>query len=260
MSTLRERFDFKRLSEEARGLLASDFAFEPSGLSTLGAYGAVAQTVDLIESPLAILRHVDLSHRDKAHRTIEVDLVLCIEGRPDALERLAWAVESFQREIPEEAITRVDGLKDFGVGWAWDRGKPDHMVAFVRNNLVVTLFSHEPEDMGPVARELDAALPQPTVDSYSPSAGRVLERVRKGAGGGEVRVQAGSRLELGEPAIAPEDSVFFLATGGSINRDPSRVKERYFRAGLEKGKFRITAFHVGRGLVPVVETLDVEIV
>jgi hypothetical protein len=133
-------------------------------------------------------------------------------------------------------------------------------VALVRNNLVVTLFAHELLDMESVAAELDSTLPQETVDAYRPSSAGILTRAREAAGGGEIRVEAGSRLALGAPVSLPDDSLFFLATGGSINRDPDRTEERYFRAGLEKGTFQITAFYVGRGLVPVVEKLDVEVV
>jgi hypothetical protein len=232
VATLRERFDQKQLTLENRELIVGDFVVESSSLSRLPGYEAAEQTVELLESPLAVRRHLDL-RQENAHRAIAVDLVLCLEGRSDAVERLFWAVESFQRDLPDESVARLDGVRDFGLAWGWDPGTPRHMVALVRNNLVVTLFAHELLDMESVAAELDSTLPQETVDAYRPSSAGILTRAREAAGGGEIRVEAGSRLALGAPVSLPDDTLFFLATGGSINRDPDRTEERFFRAGLE---------------------------
>ena len=258
MATLRDRFEFQRLISEKRPLIGGDSVLDPKMLPLLEAYEVEAESVRLLESPLAVQRRVDLRSRDDRHKAIQLDTVLCLLSHSDAVERLFWAIESFQRDIPENSIAAHEGLGDFGVAWAWEEDEAPNMVAFVRNNLVVTLYAHHAEAMLPAAIELISMLPEETIDAYPEAEPRVLKATRD-RGGGAIEVEAGARLEIGEPP-ADGETLFFLSTGGSVNRDARAPEARYYRAGLEKGRYEITAIRVGAGLVPAIERLEIEIV
>lgn len=258
MTSLRDRFDFKRLINETRPLMARDFILDPGKLPSLESYEVEAESVRLLESPLAVQRHVDLRNKEDPHKTIELDMVLCLSGHSDAVERMFWAIENFQREVSEDLISVHEGLGDFGVAWAWEANEVPNMVAFVINNMVVTLYAHFGDAMVPAGIELSSMLPKETIDAYPDAEPRVFKAVRD-TGGGAIEVDAGARLEIGEPPSDGE-TLFFLATGGAVNRDANAPEVRYYRAGLEKGHYEITVIRVGSGVVPAIERLEIEIV
>jgi hypothetical protein len=74
----------------------------------------------------------------------------------------------------------------------------------------------------------------------------------------ELAAPAGARVDLGTPARA-DSQYFFVATGGSVNRDAADPRHFYYRAGLAKGDFSIVAYRVGKGLLPDRQTLPVRI-
>lgn len=235
--------------------LAEDFRFEPRTLPALAGYDVTHEEVDLSEAPLAVERRYVLTHGSDFLR---LDFTLCLDGFAAAVDLLLQRAAAFQREPAADAIidlARTHGIGDVGVAWPWSREDRDGVAGFVRHNVLVWM-SGRWDSLSEQARALDAALaPRKTGVAGATAAGSVF-----GALGGErpLQVPAGGRLDLGVPD-RPEARHFFIARGGAVNRDPARDAAWYFRAGLAKGTFAVEVFRVEHGLLPVRQTIRINV-
>lgn len=257
-----DRLGLTRLANEQRPFVAEDFVFDPAAFAATKATSIVHEEVFLEETPLAVLRQIDLQHGERLHTSLRLSLALCWNGFADALTLLQRFPSSFQRAFSPSAVVNTAEryqIGDVGVAWAWSGdGEPD-VLAFVRNNVYASLVGHDAAAIvRPAARELDEALQRlRTAGPYGDEPAGPLADVRRRSG--EVaRLSAGGRLELG--AIpADRERLFFLSSSGSVNRSPERPDSWYYRAGGEKGRHEIVLFRVGRGILPLRERLVVEI-
>ncbi len=245
---LRARFGPQ--GSEPRPWMTSDFVFAPGELPSLREFRVEHEEVDLLESPLAVNRRVFLSHGSD---TLRIEFALCLGGFDAAVGLLFQRAAAFQREPLEQAIVdiaRTSGVGDVGLAWSW--GERDGEAGFVRHNVMVFLHGRH-ETLLRQAREVDAALSrQTTTASHSLRAETLFES------GAALAVAAGDRVDLGEP-LSRDAKHFFLATGGSVNRDPGDPSRHYYRAGLKPGDHVIDAYRVGRGLLPAQQTIRVTI-
>lgn len=250
---LRERFVPRDLPP--RPSLVEDFRFEPKALPPLVVYELTHEEVDLTEVPLAVERRYVLTHGSDF---LKLEFALCLDGFAAAVELLLRRAGAFQREPAPDAVidlARASGIGDVGVAWPWGREERDGEAGFVRHNVVVWL-SGRWDSLSEQARALDAALARhKTGDASAVPGGTVFAAL-----GGErvLRVRAGGRLEFGAPD-RPEARHFFIAHGGSVNRDPARDAGWYYRAGLARGTYTVEAFRVEGGLLPVRQTLRINI-
>ena len=263
MREILDRLGFGRISREQRPYIAEDFVFRPSDYAAGKELRVVHEDVVLEETPLALSRQIDLQHVERAHTSLRLRLALCWNGFHDALTLLAYYSQSFQRAIPERAVVNEaekSGTGDFGIAWAWSEGGEPDILAFVKNNVFVSVEGHgAPRFVRPLARGLAEALGKlRTGDAYGESRAGLLADVRRHAA--EVpSVPPGGRLELG---VLPEDdsTFFFIASGGSVNRSPEQKNAWYYRAGLEKGRQEVILFRAGKGILPIRERLTVEVI
>jgi hypothetical protein len=229
MASLRERFAFDDLRKVTHPRLAQDFVFSPHILG-----GAPPMTV----------RHQEVGFLEN--------------GFADAVAVLFDHAEAFQRELPLDAVVETADALDigqFGLAWPWSgEGQPD-VLGFVRHNVSVFIQASGGTAVAP-GRAIDAVLRElATTDDYTPSSEGPLAHA---LGTEKTRsVSAGRRLDLGR--FPASESHFFLADGGSVNRDPDAPEAYYFRAGLEAGPRTITLFSVGDGILPRMETFVVEV-
>ncbi|MEP7346480.1 MAG: hypothetical protein ABI877_14510 [Gemmatimonadaceae bacterium] len=249
---LRERFGTK--GELPRSVVTGDFRFVPTEFATLRDYRIEHEEVDVVEKPLAIDRWYLLTH---GVDSLQLEVALCLEGAVAAAELLFRRLEAYQREPAAEALRDLtaSGIGDLGVAWSWDAKERTGVAGFVRHN-VVAILQGRYDTLLDQARELDAALARiPAGDGPSEIAEPSFE-----LGGREssLRVASGGRVDLGLPA-RPGDQYFFLAAGGSVNRDPKEPTRRYFRAGLGKGQHLVTVLRVGAGLLPARQTIRITI-
>jgi hypothetical protein len=262
MREILDRLGFDAISREDRPYIAEEFAFQPSDYVSGRDLRNVHEDLILEETPLAVSRQIHLQHSRRAHTSLKLRLALCWNGFRDALSLLAYYAQSFQRAVPESAVVNAAekyGTGDFGVAWAWSGdGEPD-VLAFVKNNVFVSIEGHDAAAfVRPLARELADALGKlRTGGTYGEERAGLLADVRRRAG--EVpSLPPGGRLDLG---VLPADdsTLFFVTSSGSVNRSPQQKDSWYYRAGAVKGRQEIILFRVGKGILPIRERLTVEV-
>ena len=260
-SPLRIRFAYNKLRALSRPLLGENFILEEERLPTLTKFEIVHQEVSLRRTPLAISRKYYFAANENKRITSYLRLTLCLNGFQDALELLFSFAEEFQRPLPLEVVTNATEkyqIGDVGLAWTWrDEGEPE-IIAFVRNNLLVTIQGHNIEDLTvAIAKEIDGAVKKlRTTDKYIAAKEGIFTEVRRKKGE-QPKVPAGGTLTIG---IVPskQDSLgfsFFLATSGSMNRDIKNPEVWYYRAGMQKGKQEITLLRADSGILPIKERL-----
>jgi len=246
-SNLRERFGRKRALPQSS--LTGDFRFVPAEYTSLREHRIAHEEVNVLEKPLAVDRLYFLAHGSDS---LQLEFALCLEGAAAAAELLFRRAEAFQREPAAEAVrdlTLAQGTGDLGVAWLWGREERNGVAGFVRHNVLAFLQGRY-ETLLEQARELDAA----------------LVRTPAGAGPAQIdessfavlRVPPGGRVDLGLP-VRPGEQNFFIASGGSVNRDPKEPTRHYFRAGLGRGQQLVTVLRVGSGLLPARQTIRITI-
>jgi hypothetical protein len=249
---LRDRFGPKE--PDSRRLLGQEFEFSPSSYPSLREFTVEREELELGEKPLAVTRSFVLAHGPEG---VQLQLALCLNGPKDAFELLFHRASSFQREPGPERIIDVSRNLDIGdgeVGWQWNDREPDGVLGFVRFNVLAFMRGRFGR-LQAIARELDADLSRrETRTEYADSPEPLFTAARAGG----LEAVAGSRLDLGKPQ-RPDSRHFFVATGGSVNRDPSDPELFYYRAGLAKGSYSIAAWRVGKGLLPDRQTIPVRI-
>lgn len=250
---LRERFGPKE--PDSRRLLAQDFEFAPSNYPPLRDFTVERNELELLERPLAVTRAWVLA---RGMEGLQLEFALCLDGPAAAFELLYQRASAFQRELPENRITDVSrgaGIGDAGIAWQWNDREPDGVLGFVRHNLLVFMKGAF-ERLQVFARELDTDLSKlETRAQYADSPHPLFDAAARRV---TLETTAGSRLDLGTPP-GGDSKYFFVAGGGSVNRDAHDPGHFYYRAGLEKGDYTIVAYRVGRGLLPDRQTLPVRI-
>jgi hypothetical protein len=247
---LRERFGPKGALPQSS--LAGDFRFQPSEIPALRDYRILQEEVDVLESPLAVDRLYDLA---SGRRQLKLELALSINGSVAAVDLLFRRLAAFQRD-PEEKdvrdLAKLDGVGEVGVAWPWEGPDALGVVGFVRHNVVVMLQGLF-EPVVQQARDLDAAISRtPTGDKPS------MTEEPSFALGERASATPGGRLDLGLP-MKSDERLFFITSGGSVNRDPNQPSLYYFRAGLTRGTQTVTVLRVGAGLVPARQTIRITI-
>jgi hypothetical protein len=265
MAEVLKQFGFEEARKQQRLLLATDYVFTPR-FPAAQPFKNVYERVFLEETPLAVVREIHLQHNEKPHTSAKVTLALCWNGFADAMALLQRFANSFQRAIPVEQILNTvpqNEIGDFGVAWAWEPGAGAlDVIAFVRFNVLVAATGHdtEPGFLLALANQIDRELrTSATTEKYTDQTEGLFTRARSEAQGAP-RTAAGGRLDLGEFAAEKEGvSLFFLASSGSVNRDPESPQKWYYRAGVERGQQEITLYRVGKGILPARERLRVEV-
>lgn len=250
---LRERFGPK--GERRQSSLNADFRFVPGEYASLRDYRLEHEEVDVLEKPLAVDRLAFLSHGSDSLR---VELALCLEGPAVAVDLLFHRLEAFQRDPPESAIVDLaieHGIGDAGLAWLWGREERNGVAGFARHNVMVLLQGRY-DTLIENARDLDASLakaPAGAGPSYvdEPSFGLPDRDV-------VLRVSPGGRVDLGLSA-KPTERHFFIAVGGSVNREPAEGARYYFRAGLVAGAHSVIVLRVGAGLMPARQLIRIAI-
>ena len=225
MQEILDRLGFDAVARQDRPLVLEDFVFQPSDYASASELRIVHEEVMLDETPLALVRLIHLEHVTRPHTSLRLRLALCFNGFRDALTLLARFSQSFQRAIPGTAVVNAAeryGTGDFGVAWSWSGEAEPDVLAFVRNNVFVSLEGHDASAVvRPLARELSDALGRlRTGGAYADAPVQQLADVRRRIGD-VPRVPVGGRLDLG---VLPEagPTSFFLTTSGSVNRAPER--------------------------------------
>lgn len=259
MATLRDQLPRPPVSPERARLLGEDYRFNSDRLPSTQPFRVEHEAVHLLERPLSLERVYHL--RDPADVQLVLGFRLCWNGGADAVESLFQFVESFQREIPIEAVRRIsdEGIGEFGLAWSWDDPFGAEIVAFVRANVLVTVQGQDTAGLPErVAAEVDGELRAlRTMEAYPEVSGGAFESIREKAAPRPVEIPAGGRLTLGSQPRG--ERWFFLTTKGSANRDPGAPDTWYYRAGLDRGPAEVRLFRVDPGLVPVLERLTLEI-
>jgi hypothetical protein len=263
MSEMLARLGFNAQAAQSRPLVAEDFVFAPADYRSGERLAVIHEELYLDEDPLAFTRQVHLQHSVHRHSSITLRLALCWNGFRDCLTLLSRLPLSFQRSIPAAAAVNTAetyGIGDFGLAWSWSgEGEPD-VLAFVRNNLYLSIEGHEVAAIVRLlAADLDVAFRAlRTTTAYTEDSAGLLAEVRRRAG--EVpRLPIGGRLDFGVLAAGPDTTLFFLTTSGSVNRAPEHRDAWYYRAGAVTGRQVVSLFRVGPGILPVKERLTVEI-
>lgn len=250
---LRERFGPKGAMRPSS--LTGDFSLVPTEYPSLREHRIEHEEVDVLEKPLAVDRLYFLTHGSDS---LQLELALCLEGAAAAAELLFRRLEAFQREPAADAVRNLaltSGIGDLGVAWSWGKEERNGVAGFVRHNVMAFLQGRY-ETLLEQARELDATLGR-TPGGAGPSQ-TDEPSFELGAREAALGVTPGGRIDLGVPIRAGERH-FFIASGGSVNRDPKEPARYYFRAGLVKGPQLVTVLRVGAGLRPARQTIRITI-
>jgi hypothetical protein len=264
MAEVLRQFGFEESRKQQLPLLARDYVFA-ADFPAARPFKVVHERAFLEETPLALVREIHLENSEKPHTNAKLTLALCWEGFADAMTLLERFVTSFQRAVPTEAVWSTvtqNGIGDFGVAWAWERGPGAlDVIAYVRFNVLVAATGHdmEPGFLLALANQIDGGLrTAPTTGGYTDQTEGLLSPVRKLAKG-EPRVSLGGRLDLGK-FDEPRLLLFFQTSSGSVYRDHAEPQKFYYRAGRERGPQEITLYRVGQGILPIRERLKLEVV
>jgi hypothetical protein len=238
-----------------RDLLAEDFEFSVGRFPSFREFVVDRNEPGMLEKPLAVTRRYILR---RGLEGLQLEFVLCLGGSDAAVDLLFERASAFQRQ--PAADTLIDArsqlnIGETGIAWRWDEREPEGVLAFVRYNVLVFMRGRFQALEGQ-ARELDADLSRRKVTiEYSDGEGPLLQTLTKG---GTYSVARGGRLDLGSP-ILPDTGYFFVASGGSINRNTEDSTRYYYRAGLEKGTHTVAIYRLGSGLLADRQTIQIEI-
>lgn len=260
MKKLQEIFRRDEILQCASPLLSENYYFSPTNNPGLSEYKIMHQEVRLIENPLYLVRKYFLVRDLMKEIPIQITISLAWDGFDRALDFLFGFTESLDLLFnPEKVLnTRAYALGDFGVAWWWVIEELNVLV-FIRNNVFVGIQGFLPkEKMVLVARSIDAGLKE--VSTKNPyrdeQQGFIAENLKKTT---RVCVPSGGRLDIGIQRPGTE-TVFFITTAGSMNRDLIRPDLWYFRAGKEVGTSDLILLRVDEGILPKRETLQIEVV
>lgn len=128
-------------------------------------------------------------------------------------------------------LALTSGIGDLGVAWSWGKEERNGVAGFVRHNVMAFLQGRY-ETLLEQARELDATLGR-TPGGAGPSQ-TDEPSFELGEREAALRVVQGGQVDLGLP-VRPAEQHIFIASGGSVNRDPEEPARCSFRAGLVKG-------------------------
>ena len=249
---LRERFGPK--GPAPRRLLNEDFEFSAERYPSIQKLAIKRDELDMLEKPLAVTRRYVLSQGFVGY---QLEFALCLTGPEAAVDLLFERASAFQREPRTAAVINLpeaERIGEVGVAWRWSEHEAEGVLGFVRHNVLV-FMQGEYGALLNQARELDTELSRrQTTTEYSDRGGALLEMP---AAGRELSVEPGARLDLG--AVSSDARYFFVASGGSVNRDAASPDRYYYRAGLVKGIYGIVVYRVGRGLLPDRQTLQIRI-
>jgi len=235
--------------------LMDDIRIAPANYASLRDYRIEHEEVHVLERPLAVDRQYFLT---RGTDSLKLELALCLEGAAAAAELLFQRGENFQREadpaaVQDLALTR--GIGDIGVAWGWNDKDRNGVAGFVRHNAMAFLQGSY-EALLNQAADIDAGLKSvPAGMGPSERDDRSFDLPQPETA---LRVAPGGRLDLGLARV-PTETHFFMASGGSVNRDPKQPTFHYFRAGLIKGPQLITVLRVGSGLLPSRQTIRITI-
>ena len=264
-SPLRERFSYDKIKQISRPLLGENFVLERVKIPSLQLGKLLRQEVVLRRSPLAIIKRYYYDVFKGSRRTSLILLfALCIDGFADAIELLFSFAEDFERPLPlVEVIETAKNYKlgDFGLAWAWQKKEPE-IVSFVRNNVFIVVQGQAGENsLLNIAQEIDGQLNRlRTTEKYVEEKDGIFAQIKRRTDG-VVKVEAGEKVTIGSlPKIKKGVGFnFFLTTSGSMNREIAKPEQWYYRAGMSKGKHKITLLHADAGILPKKEQLDVVI-
>ena len=223
---LRERFGPK--GAQPQSSLTGDFRFVPAEYTSLREYRIEHEEVNVLEKPLAVDRLYFLTYDSDS---LQIEFALCLEGAAAATELLFRRAEAFQREPDVEAVRDLalaHGIGDVGLAWSWDKMERHGVAGFVRYNVLVFLQGAQRVAAPAGARTQDVALTStPAGAGPSQTAEPSFEFAERETA---LRVAPGGRVDLGLP-LRPGKNHFFIASGGSVNRDPGRSRRNHcFRA------------------------------
>jgi hypothetical protein len=261
--SLLKRLGLDQLASQSRPVIAENFVFVASAFPAAKVFDIVYKEVGFEETPTAVARKIFLQNKERKHTSIELQLTLCWSGFADAVRLLSDVPFAFERAVPLQAIVNTVEryqLGDAGVAWPWSgSGEPD-VLAFVRNNILVTQLGHDAGALlVPLAREIDTSLRGlKTALHYEDGPSGAFDEVRKRSG--EIpKVESGARLDFGALPSGKETHHFFFTADGSVNRSSERPDAWYYRAGARRGRQEIILFKLDAGILPVRERLIVEV-
>ena len=228
-------------------VLAQDFVLEVGHTGPLASLSIDSEQVSVLENPLAVRRELQLFTESEALRVV---LGLCLEGPGAAREWLQNEGSAFQREPKAEDIQKLK-LDQGATGfyWSWLADGSLAFAAFARHNFMATLNGRL-ATIHAVAAAIDhdvCALKTIPVSEIAQIEARSVEHIA-----------AGGRFDL-PVSDAPESQLFFIATGGAVNRDPAASGHYYYRAGQHQGRHTIDILRVGRGLLPERTRVSIQI-
>lgn len=261
MEAFRQQFGYHKLVKESRPLLGENFVFEVGDYDSLKGYKIVHQEISLIETSLILIRDIFLGHTENQNRTLQLRLHLCWNGFTDALKLLFNYPRNFQRHIPIDVVVNTAEqyqIGDIGLAWSWMGKDVFDILAFVRNNVFITLAQRAEKQLIQLASEMDTRFKSlDTTVAYSEAPSTVFSELQQREGK-VPKLPARGRLIIG--TIPPEiQTSFFLTTNGSVNRDPQNPDVWYYRAGSKKGRQEILCFWVDVGILPKQERLSVDV-
>ena len=255
MGQLRDELHASDWLHRPSALLADDWVpplhlFEP--------LQAARTSVSAHHDPGRVARTYFLTAPNYAALALELSLTICLDGWKDVVEVIFRALESHQGHLPRPITdtSREMDLGDVGLGWGYREAKTLDALAFARHNVVVFLRRYQKGlPIVEHAQMLDRELRElSTSGAYK----RIVTGAFAATGKkprAAVRVDA--RLDLG---TEPENQHwFYYAPVGSVNRDPEKPEQRYYRAPHEPLKTRLWAYTVGSGVLAHREALDVEV-
>jgi len=227
--------------------LSEDWVLSPAAPGPLAAFQVDYQAVTLLETPLIVRREM---HLFTSSETLRLVLGLCLSG-PSAARDYLIRLSTFQREPKVDEIQALD-LQPGAVGfcWSWEKDGSSAHAAFSRHNLVASLAGRL-STVRSTARALDDSVRGLKTSPPTPG-GTGTSSQRLGT------VAPGARLEL-PVKDTPGTQLFFIGSGGAVNRDPAQTGRYYYRAGLKPGLQKLEAFQVGRGLLPERTSFEIEI-
>ncbi len=227
--------------------VSEDLVLSPGAPGPLAGFQVDYEAVTLIETPLTVRRQM---HLFDSSETLRLVLALCLSG-PTAAREYLIRISGFQREPSPDAIQELD-LRPGAAGfcWSWDADGSSAYAAFARHNLVASLEGRL-STVRAIARAIDDSVRGvKTIPTMQAGPGTNPQRLGP--------VAPGARLDLPTTDI-PNTQLFFVGSGGAVNRDPAQAGRYYYRAGLQRGLQKLEAFRVGRGLLPVRTPIEIKI-
>lgn len=236
----------------ATGRVVTGLSVSPSALDSLRGFVVTLMPVrynSLLQTATYVFH---LTTTAQTMQTCNPSLICEVTYCVDPLETaniFSRNLHRFERQLPTTITAAETG--DASLGWQWDAETGAFFA--MRHNVIVGLHGTcVQQSLGTIAKEFVHSIDTAKTATAYPTQKGLLSAL-------PATLSPGARADFAATNDKfPPGEVYFSATNGSVNYDPLRAEQVYYRAGVP-GPAIITAAHLHNGNAPEIFSTSLEV-